>query len=135
MATGYQWLNATQQASTAISTDSDISTTSGGADNVELTRRDEDDAVVIAVQGDLDIATADQLFRKGQHLLAERPSRTLILDLADLQFLDSSGIGTLVELRNVAAENSSRLQLRHPTDRTRRLLEITALNAVFDIQP
>lgn len=91
--------------------------------------------MVIAVQGDLDIATADQLFQQGQELLAERPSITLVLDLANLQFLDSSGIGTLVELRNVATGNSSRLQLRHPTDRTRRLLEITALNAVFDIQP
>ena len=100
---------------------------------MELTRNDEDAAVVIAVTGDLDIATADQLFREAHDALRAGEGSTLVLDLSGVSFLDSSGIGTLVELRNVATDTGGALVLRRPSDRTRRLLEITALDTVFSI--
>lgn len=100
---------------------------------VELTRSDEAGAVVIAVRGDLDIATADQLFRDANEALRASAPTQLVLDLSGVAFLDSSGIGTLVELRNVATDTGGALVLRQPSDRTRRLLEITALDSVFGI--
>lgn len=101
---------------------------------VELTRSDERGAVVIAVSGDLDIATADQLFRDANEALRASAPTTLVLDLAGVSFLDSSGIGTLVELRNVAGDTGGDLVLRRPSDRTKRLLEITALDTVFSVE-
>jgi anti-sigma B factor antagonist len=101
--------------------------------SVELTRSDEGGAVVIAVAGDLDIATADQLFRESQDALRTGAGARLVLDLSGVAFLDSSGIGTLVELRNVANDSGGSLVLRRPSERTRRLLEITALDTVFTI--
>ena len=56
-----------------------------------------------------------------------------MLDLSGVSFLDSSGIGTLVELRNVATDTGGGLTLRHPSERTARLLQITALDTVFTI--
>lgn len=100
---------------------------------VDLTRTDEDATVVIAVAGDLDIATADHLFREAHEALRASQVDTLVLDLSGVAFLDSSGIGTLVELRNVATDTGGQLVLRRPSDRTRRLLEITALDSVFRI--
>ncbi|MHA3702596.1 STAS domain-containing protein [Jatrophihabitans sp. YIM 134969] len=100
---------------------------------MELTRDDVDGAVVIAVAGDLDIATADHLFRDAHEALRSREGSTLVLDLSGVSFLDSSGIGTLVELRNVATDTGGQLVLRRPSARTRRLLEITALDTVFTI--
>ena len=100
---------------------------------VELTRSDEAGAVVIAVSGDLDIATADELFREAHETLRGGAPASLVLDLSGVAFLDSSGIGTLVELRNVATDTGGALTLRHPSDRTKRLLEITALDRVFTI--
>lgn len=101
---------------------------------VELTRTDEGGAVVIAVSGDLDIATADQLFRDANEALRAHAPTTLVLDLAGVAFLDSSGIGTLVELRNVAGDTGGEVVLRRPSVRTRRLLEITALDSVFSVE-
>lgn len=101
---------------------------------VELTRNDEDATVVIAVTGDLDIATADQLFREAHEALRAAATSTLVLDLAGVAFLDSSGIGTLVELRNVATDTGGELVLRDPSPRTRRLLQITALDTVFRVE-
>lgn len=100
---------------------------------VELTRTDDAAAVVIAVAGDLDIATADQLFREAHEVLRGSAPAQLVLDLSGVSFLDSSGIGTLVELRNVATDTGGTLTLRRPSERTRRLLEITALDSVFTI--
>lgn len=100
---------------------------------VDLTRVDEPGAVVVAVAGDLDIATADQLFREAGDVLRAGEPTTLVLDLSGVSFLDSSGIGTLVELRNVATDSGGALVLRKPSERTRRLLEITALDSVFTI--
>ena len=101
---------------------------------VELTRTDDGPTVVIAVTGDLDIATADQLFREANEALRAGAPTTLVLDLAGVSFLDSSGIGTLVELRNVAGDTGGALLLRNPSDRTRRLLQITALDTVFSVE-
>ena len=101
---------------------------------MELTRTAEGGAVVIAVSGDLDIATADQLFRDANEALRAAAPTTLVLDLSGVAFLDSSGIGTLVELRNVAGDTGGDLVLRRPSDRTRRLLEITALDSVFSVE-
>lgn len=101
---------------------------------VELTRNDEDATVVIAVTGDLDIATADQLFREAHEALRATANSKLVLDLSGVAFLDSSGIGTLVELRNVATDTGGELVLRRPSDRTRRLLQITALDTVFRVE-
>ncbi len=100
---------------------------------VELTRSDEGGAVVIAVSGDLDIATADELFREANEALRAAAPARLVLDLSGVAFLDSSGIGTLVELRNVATDTGGELLLRRPSERTRRLLEITALDSVFAV--
>lgn len=102
--------------------------------SVELTQVAEGPAVVIAVAGDLDIATADQLFQQAHGVLRDGAPARLVLDLSGIEFLDSSGIGTLVELRNVATDTDGALVLRRPSARTRRLLQITALDAVFTIE-
>lgn len=90
--------------------------------------------MVVEIRGDLDLAGADKVLIAGKAGLSESPPACLVLDLAAVDFVDSSGLGTLVELRNIAADTGGTLLLRHPSGRVRRLLELTALDAVFTIE-
>lgn len=66
----------------------------------KITTRDGDDGVVLALSGELDLAGAPEL---DQALSAVREAGTaLTLDLTDLEFIDSSGLGVLVRFHNAA---------------------------------
>jgi len=84
----------------------------------------------IALSGELDVASARELRTAGRHALAEPGCIRLVLDLSGVEFIDSSGIGVLVELRNLAVEKQIRLAL-HPSPRVVEVLRLTALDEVF----
>ncbi len=54
---------------------------------------------------------------------------TVVIDLADLSFMDSSGIAALVKARNQIADGSHRLVLTRPADNVRKVLEVVGLLA------
>ena len=87
--------------------------------------------LVLRVSGDLDMASAPQLVASAEQALAEPGRTTLVLDLAELSFIDSTGIGALVSVRNAAVARDGQLVLRAPSAQVRRLLEIASLDSVF----
>lgn len=85
---------------------------------------DFDGGRVIAMQGELDAST-----RRGlTELLSGPPGSLIVVDLARLTFLDSSGLGALHEARQKAIENGGSLVLCHPGALVQRVLEITGLD-------
>jgi anti-anti-sigma factor len=83
---------------------------------------DEVEAVLVA-RGEIDIATVDDLRRGLRRLIESAGDRAVVVDLAEVTFLDSSGLEALV--RAQSADVTRRLTLRHPTIAVRRLLEVT----------
>lgn len=57
----------------------------------------------------------------------------LIVNLEHVSYIDSAGLGAMVEAFTVARNRSVKLKLLKPTERTRYLLEITGLAKVVDI--
>lgn len=90
---------------------------------------------MLVLTGELDLAAAPDMRAAGLVALAEPDCSTLVLDVADLSFIDSTGIGTWVELRNHAIQNDQRLQLRSVSDHLARILKIGGLSALFDEAP
>lgn len=85
----------------------------------------------IRISGDLDAQTAGHLNEViASQLAAGRDE--IVLDLAALQFLDSSGLRSMVLARG--ADGTGRVVLRSPSTSVMRLLEITGLAEVFDIE-
>ena len=78
---------------------------------------------------------ADDIVALGTVSLSETATDTVILDLAAVTFMDSSAIGALVRLRNLAAESGKHLQLAHIPDRVRQVLTLTALVNTFEELP
>ena len=85
-----------------------------------------DDVHLVAPSGEVDMLTAPQLGRRLLSLADEGKTR-LVVDLSHVTFMDSTGIGVLLDaLRRVSAR-SGRLALVCPTERILRPFEITGL--------
>ena len=84
------------------------------------------DAHVVRVKGELDAATAPTLQAKVADTVDEGWER-IVIDLREVPFVDSSGLGALVSVRKRALERGSEVVLRSPHDRVRMLLDVTGL--------
>jgi anti-sigma B factor antagonist len=78
---------------------------------------------VVTLAGELDLASGQGL----PEVLADLPGLTLVVDLARLTFMDSSGISALVQARRRLGDRGTSLVLTRPRDRVSRTLEIVGL--------
>ncbi len=97
--------------------------------------RSQDSAgvVVLRLQGELDMATVVDLRRAVAEELERKPS-ALALDLGELSFIDSSGIGSLVGASRFAKERGCTFTLRSPTRPVRKALHLTGVDQLMAIE-
>lgn len=101
---------------------------------LRITRDDTSDVdPVLVVAGSLDLTSRDKLADAVQELLRTDGCRSLTVDLAAVDFVDSTGLGALVTARNDAEDAEIDLVLRAPSDRVRRILDVTGLLDVFTV--
>jgi anti-sigma B factor antagonist len=81
---------------------------------------------ILTVCGELDLATADRLYRQG-HAAIERRVRCLLLDLTELSFCDARGLSAFVRLANEAETAGCGYGLVAPQALVAKLLRITGL--------
>ena len=89
---------------------------------------DRSDSTVLALAGVLDIAGVHSV-RPDVAAALDRDSGRLTLDLAEVSFMDSSGLALLIEIANRAED----LRLTGLPDNLRRVLEITGLLGHFRV--
>lgn len=92
-----------------------------------------DDLTLIALRGELDLATQAD-FRARLIDLLVGGSVHLVLDLSGLTFLDSTGLGALIGIRRRAHALQGSLTLVCPTPAVMKLFTIVGLEKVFDIR-
>ncbi|MBV9592741.1 MAG: STAS domain-containing protein [Actinobacteria bacterium] len=93
----------------------------------------EADVWVLSVGGEIDVEAAPQLLDAGRLGLDDTATKCLMLDLAEVHFIDSTGLGAFVQLRNDAHSKNKDVQLRNVPHRVARLLELTGLDSVFPV--
>jgi anti-sigma B factor antagonist len=81
---------------------------------------------VVAPSGEIDAVTAPQLGRRILGL-ADAGKRAVVVDLSEVTFMDSTGIGVLLNALRQLTSRSGQLALVCPTERTRRPFEVTGL--------
>lgn len=89
------------------------------------------DRTVVHVSGEVDLAVVEDLTDSVRPHLQD--GRAVELDLADLEFIDSSGMGVLVQLLKEANRQGATLALTRVPAKARRLFEVSGLDSVFDI--
>ena len=58
---------------------------------------------------------------------------TIELDLSDVRFLDSSGLGALISLHKTMCSQNGQVRLLNPSDTAQQILELTRLHRLFEI--
>ncbi|MGH9087024.1 MAG: STAS domain-containing protein [Acidimicrobiales bacterium] len=86
-----------------------------------------DDVHVVSVHGELDLANADRL----RDALVEIAGSTVVVDLSDLAFCDSSGLAAIVGARNRIMASGNTFELRGAVGVVRRTLELTGLGGLL----
>ncbi|MDX1510169.1 MAG: STAS domain-containing protein [Nitriliruptorales bacterium] len=92
-------------------------------------RRGNESRVELLVSGELDAHTAPQL---EAHLQPGDSSPAIVLDLTDVEFIDSSGLGVIVAAHNSPDVGS--LKVRGLSDRVRKVFEYAGLHEHLDIE-
>ena len=97
--------------------------------SVDLTTRDGDGHVIVALRGELDVADATEVVAAFAMIVARQPE--VIVDLAGLEFIDSSGVAALARARKLARHAGGDLLLAAPRRAVLRVLTLTRLIDVF----
>jgi anti-sigma B factor antagonist len=87
----------------------------------------------LVVSGEIDIATAPRFRAQLEALIAEAHSPALV-DLSAVTFFDSSGLAALLAVRKAAERTDVVLVLVNPAPLARRVLEVTAVDGLFEIR-
>lgn len=112
-----------------------MTTGAGGAehgDDFNLSTDESADGPVLHIEGEVDVYTSPAL-RDELYRLIDAGAKRVVIDLADMDFIDSSGLGVFVGALKRIRERSGDLELRAMQPSTRKVLEITGLTQVFTI--
>jgi anti-anti-sigma factor len=105
---------------------------SGETMDIEVT--DSDGITLVAPRGDLDMAAADQM-KRTLIKLVDDGKRKVLVDLAQVGYVDSSGMGALVASLKHARTVGGELRLCALQDDVRAIFEMTRLNKAVTIHP
>jgi anti-sigma B factor antagonist len=101
--------------------------------SVKLNTRQVGDVAVIDISGRITLGEGSGVIRDTVRGLATSGSRKILLNMGDVSYIDSSGIGELVSGFTAVANAGGKLKLLHLTKRVKELLQITGLYTVFDV--
>ena len=94
----------------------------------------EPDHLLLRVGGELDLHSRPA-FRERLTELTDQARKPVVLDLSDLKFIDSSGLGVLLAIIRVPEACRPRFVLARSDGPVGRLLRITRLDHLLDIHP
>lgn len=97
---------------------------------LSISTSDQHGAVVVHCVGEVDVATAAQLRDVVQQAFADG-SRAVALDMTEVTFMDSTGLGVVVGRLKTLRRAGGNLTIAVTADRVRRVFEITGLDKVF----
>ena len=94
-----------------------------------------DDRVALTFVGEIESTNAEIVDSFLTRALAVAdPPREVVLEMSGVTFIDSNGLSVLVRHRRAVGRTVS-IVIENPADHLRRLLEITALDALFELRP
>lgn len=85
----------------------------------------------INLNGDLDAYTSDDF--KAEVIKSLGTPKDIILDATELEFIDSTGLGSLIGIYNNLKETDKNITIRNIKPNVRKIFEITELDQVFNI--
>lgn len=101
--------------------------------SVKLTTRQVGDVTVIDVAGRITLGEGSSVLRDALRDMVSKNQKKILLNLGDVSYIDSSGIGELVSGFTTVTNSGGALKLLNLNKRVKDLLQITKLYTVFDV--
>jgi anti-sigma B factor antagonist len=101
--------------------------------SVKLTTRQVGDVTVIDAVGRITLGEGSSTFRDMIRDMAAAGNKKILLNLGEVSYIDSSGIGELVSGFTTVTNHGGALKLLNLTKRVKDLLQITKLYTVFEV--
>jgi len=101
--------------------------------SMKFTSREVDGVTVLDLHGKIVLGEGSVTIRDAVRDVLAKGSNKILLNLADINYIDSSGIGELVSALTAVKNAGGSLKLLQLTKKVKDLLQITKLYTVFDI--
>ena len=101
--------------------------------SVKLNNRQVGDVTVVDVAGRITLGEGSSAMRDTLRDLVTKNQKKILLNLGDVSYIDSSGIGELVSGFTTVTNSGGQLKLLNLNKRVKDLLQITKLYTVFDV--
>ena len=101
--------------------------------SMTITERRLEGVVVLDLTGRITIGDGTLILRKQIQTLLDQDHRQLLLNLADVDYIDSSGLGEVVRSYTTVRNEGGNLKLLSLTTKVRDLMQITKLLTVLDV--
>src|SRR5579863_1191071 len=102
--------------------------------SVELNTRQLEGVTVVDLKGRIALGQGSATVRDTVHDLLSKGMKNILLNLGDVNYIDSSGMGELVSAFAAVKKQGGELKLLNLTGKVHDLLQITKLYTVFDIK-
>jgi len=102
--------------------------------SIEFSTRQADDITIVDLKGRITLGEGSVTLRDAVHDLLSKGKKRILLNLGDVNYIDSSGIGELVSAYTTAKKQGGELRLLNLTKKIHDLLQITKLYTVFDVK-
>jgi|RhiMetStandDraft_8_1073273.scaffolds.fasta_scaffold133536_1 anti-anti-sigma factor len=99
---------------------------------MEVNVRESGQVTIIDLHGNLTIGRSEESLRETITRLLAEDRKLLLINLADVPTIDSSGIGAMIKSYNSVKEAGGRIKLMNPSRIARQLLSITGLLSVLE---
>ena len=99
---------------------------------MQIEERSAGDVTVLDLKGKMTLGEGDELLRDKINSLIQQGRRKVVLNLEDVPYIDSAGLGEIVRTYTTVSRQGGKLKLLNLTKRITDLLSITKLLTVFD---
>ena len=99
---------------------------------MQIHEREVNDVTIMDVHGKLTLGEGDELLRDKVNSLMHQDRKKMILNLAEVPYIDSAGLGEIVRTYTTVSRQGGSLKLLSLTKRIQDLLAITKLLTVFE---
>ena len=101
--------------------------------DLKIADRQIKNVIVLDMDGNLRIGDGCVALRNAISRLLKEGENQILLNLAGVAYIDSSGLGEIIASYNTLDKNGGQIKLLHLTQRVRELMTITKLLTVFDV--
>jgi anti-sigma B factor antagonist len=99
---------------------------------MEMQERDSNGVTILDLSGRITQGGGDLVLKDKLQSLVGQGKKNILLNLAEVSYIDSAGLGALVSAHTTLSREGSRFKLANVTKKLQDLLSITKLHLVFD---